>query len=60
MQAQADDGSTILIAILISLFLFLICREIVCWYFKVSKISKQLEDIKNLLQQMVDQRGGSK
>lgn len=29
----------------VSLVLFLICREIVCWYFKTNKIVMLLEDI---------------
>lgn len=31
-----------------------ICREVICWYFKLSTITSQLEDIKNLLKKVVE------
>lgn len=34
----------------LALFLvFLIMREFMCWYWKINKISSQLDDIKDLL-----------
>lgn len=31
------------------LLIFLICREIVCWYFKLNKINETLIEIRDLL-----------
>ena len=38
-----------LIALLIALIFFLICRELVCWYFKINKRVALLSEIRNLL-----------
>jgi hypothetical protein len=38
-----------LIALVIGIIVFLICREIVCWYFKINKNIALLYEIKNLL-----------
>lgn len=37
------------IGVVIAIVLFLICREIVCWYWKVNRIVSLLEDIKGAL-----------
>ena len=39
----------VLVTILIVLVVFLICREILCWYWKVNKIVSLLEGIQSLL-----------
>ena len=39
----------ILISIAVFILVFLICREIVCWYFKINKTITVLEEIRDLL-----------
>lgn len=39
----------LLISLVIVLILFLIGREIVCWYFKINKTITVLEEIRDLL-----------
>lgn len=47
-----DSGnlnSFILIYLVISIIVFLVCREIACWYFKINKTITLLEEIRDLL-----------
>lgn len=44
-----DSFIGVMAAILITLFLFLIGREIVCWYFKINQITSILEEIRDAL-----------
>lgn len=48
-----DSGNltpNILIYVVVVLVVFLICREITCWYFKINKTITVLEEIRDLLQ----------
>lgn len=36
--------------IILAIIVFLICREIVCWYFKMNEVVSLLNDIKTSLQ----------
>ena len=38
------------LGMLLSLVIFLICREIVCWYFKMNEVTSLLKEIKISLQ----------
>ena len=49
-----DDLAKFLIATGVVLFIFLICREIVCWYFKLNKINATLTEIRDLLQRNIE------
>ena len=40
----------LMMVVLISLVIFLICREIVCWYFKMNEVVNLLKEIKTALQ----------
>ncbi len=44
-----DNAAYAIIAIGFMLLLFLIGREIVCWYFKINKTLELLEEIRDLL-----------
>jgi hypothetical protein len=43
---------TLLITIGISIIIFLICRELVCWYFKINKRVEILEEQNELLKKI--------
>jgi hypothetical protein len=40
-----SSGSLLLIYVIVSIVAFLVCREIVCWYFKLTRIVDLLESI---------------
>ncbi len=44
-----DNAAYAIIAVGFLLLLFLVGREIVCWYFKINKIVELLEEIKDSL-----------
>lgn len=48
------DQANVLIGILIAIGIFLLCREIVCWYLKLNKINDTLIEIRDLLKRNAD------
>jgi len=53
---QDSQIATIIVVLVISLVIFLVCREIVCWYFKINLLNSKLDttnktlaDIRDLL-----------
>jgi hypothetical protein len=48
------DLANALVIIGITLLVFLICRELVCWYFKLNKINDTLTEIRDLLQKNIE------
>jgi len=46
----APQITALLIVVVILLTLFLICREIVCWYWKINRVVELLERIANSLE----------
>lgn len=55
-QAPAIDSGngfmTILMVILILLLIFIVCRELVCWYYKINKMVSNQEEIIKLLRKI--------
>lgn len=49
-----NDLSSVIFGIVIAIFIFLICREIVCWYFKLNKINDTLVEIRDLLERKTE------
>jgi len=45
-----EEIGVVLIVLLVVLVVFLICREIVCWYWKINKQISLLESIDSHLQ----------
>ncbi len=53
-----DDAAGIVVGIVIgSIILFLICRELICWYYKINEHSRLLEDIRSELRAMNAAKG---
>lgn len=48
-----EDAIGLLIVIGVMLILFLLGREIVCWYFKINKIVEILEEIRDSLKNKI-------
>lgn len=46
---MGESLMNMLVGLAIVLLIFLICREIVCWYFKLNKINETLTEIRDLL-----------
>jgi len=42
-----DPNSTLIPALVVFLVLFAICREIVCWYWKINDRNNSLKQMKN-------------
>jgi len=54
MNSQLIDSIPILIIFLVVVvFIFFICREIVCWYLKQTEQVELLQEIRNLLKTQV-------
>lgn len=43
------DSATPFVTLLIVILIFLICRELVCWYWKLNEVVSLLRDIKESL-----------
>lgn len=58
-QAPALENSngfiTILITLIVCVLVFLLCREIVCWYWKINKIASNQEEIIRLLKKIANE-----
>ena len=44
-----SDMTGVLIGLVIALIIFIVCRELTCWYFKINKTVELLEEIRDLL-----------
>ena len=49
-----DNVALMLISIIVVLVIFLIAREIVCWYWKINQAVYSLENIESLLEEITD------
>ena len=57
MYGYGNSGNIggIIIGIIIGgIILFLICRELICWYYKINKMVELLEEQNNLLRQQIN------
>ena len=52
---MGESLSGVLVGLGVVLLIFLICREIVCWYFKLNKINETLTEIRDLLRKNIEQ-----
>jgi len=55
----SGDIVIIAIALFMSLAVFLICREIVCWYFKINLINDKFDKVIDLLEEISTMRNGT-
>lgn len=53
---QEAQVATLIVVLIVSVAIFLVCREIVCWYFKINELNSKLDttnktlaDIRDLL-----------
>lgn len=58
-QAPASGGSgifSLLVIILVCVLIFIVCRELVCWYWKINKTIANQEEIIRLLKRIADEK----
>lgn len=52
-MANSDNGfSSVLIILVICVVIFIICRELICWYYKINKMVSNQEEIIRLLRKI--------
>jgi hypothetical protein len=51
MDTVGNSLATLLVALAVLTIIFLICREIVCWYWKINQSIALLTEIRDLLAQ---------
>lgn len=51
---QFEAFTPMLISLVILLLLFLICREVVCWYWKINARIELLTEIRDLLKKQAE------
>lgn len=44
-----EQGVTLLILLAVQIVIFIVCREIVCWYFKINQRLNVMKDIRDYL-----------
>lgn len=55
--ATGEIGS-VLIVLLICVIIFIVCRELICWYYKINKMVSNQEEIIRLLKKITDKGEG--
>jgi hypothetical protein len=59
-QAPASSSGngimSLLVLLLVCILIFLVCREIVCWYWKINKMVSNQEEIIRLLKKIADEK----
>ena len=48
-----EDLLTLIVVIAIAVLLFFVCREIICWYFKINERIRLLEEQNALLKKLL-------
>jgi hypothetical protein len=50
-----EGGGRFLIIILVLVIIFFICRELICWYYKINKMVSNQEEIIRLLKKIAEE-----
>lgn len=62
-QAPAPSSSggfgSVLMILLICAIIFIVCRELLCWYYKINKMVSNQEEIIRLLKKMAGEESNS-
>ena len=51
-----EDLIILIVAIAVAILLFFVCREIICWYFKINERIRLLEEQNALLKEILGSR----
>ena len=52
-SGSGDMWGTIIVIIIVVAFVFLVCRELMCWYYKINKIIELMEEQNNILRRQI-------
>jgi hypothetical protein len=58
---NSDLGSmwgTITLVLIVSIIIFLLCRELICWYYKINRMVVLMEDQNELLRKLLVKQNG--
>jgi hypothetical protein len=53
-SSSFDGFGLVLMALLICVIIFIVCRELLCWYYKINKMVSNQEEIIRLLKLIAD------
>lgn len=57
---SSNDGfGYVLMILLIFFIVFIICRELICWYYKINKMVKNQDEVIRLLKKIANESDGS-
>ena len=54
-STNGGDYSDVLFFLIIFLVIFIVCRELLCWYWKINKMVSNQEEIIRLLRKIADE-----
>lgn len=58
-SSSFDGFGSILMVLLICAIIFIVCRELLCWYYKINKMVSNQEEIIRLLKKMAGEESNS-
>lgn len=53
--SSSDGFGSVLIVLLICVIIFIVCRELLCWYYKINKMVSNQEEIIRLLKKIANE-----
>ncbi|WP_073348403.1 hypothetical protein [Bacteroides congonensis] len=58
-SSSFDGFGSVLMVLLICAIIFIVCRELLCWYYKINKMVSNQEEIIRLLKKMAGEESNS-
>jgi len=57
--SSSDGFGSVLMVLLICAIIFIVCRELLCWYYKINKMVSNQEEMIRLLKKMAGEESNS-
>lgn len=54
-SSSSDGFGSVLMVLLICVIIFIVCRELLCWYYKINKMVSNQEEIIRLLKKIANE-----
>lgn len=54
-SSSSDGFGSVLLVLLICAIIFIVCRELLCWYYKINKMVSNQEEIIRLLKKIANE-----
>lgn len=58
-SSSFDGFGSVLMVLLICAIIFIVCRELLCWYYKINKMVSNQEEMIRLLKKMAGEESNS-